>query len=79
MSGVQIPPPRPLNNMKEFLEEMLGNPFGINKFLNLKYLSSNDDEHYFSVIFDDFLGIIGAGKAVNKSAASAASPDYVKF
>ena len=39
--------------MKEFLEEMLGNPFGINKFLNLKYLSSNDDEHYFSVTFDE--------------------------
>ena len=53
MSGVQIPPPRPLNDMKDFLEEMLGNPFGINKFLNLKYLSSKGEEHYFSVTFDE--------------------------
>ena len=33
---------------------------------------------FFSCFFD-FCGIIGAGKAVNKSAASAASPDSVKF
>ena len=40
--------------MKKFLEEkMLGNPSGINKFLNLKYLSSKDEEHYFSVSFDE--------------------------
>ena len=39
--------------MKEFLEEMLGNPVGINKFFNLKYLSSKDDEHHFSVTFDE--------------------------
>ena len=31
------------------------------------------------MVFSYFGGIIGAGKAVNKSAASAASPDYVKF
>ena len=39
--------------MKEFLEEMLGNPSGINEFLNLKYLSSKGEEHYFSVTFDE--------------------------
>ena len=39
--------------MKEFLDEMLGKPAGINKFLNLKYLSSKEEEHYFSVTFDE--------------------------
>ena len=53
MSGVQIPPPRPLNDMKDCLTEMLANPFGINEFLNLKYLSSKGEEHYFSVTFDE--------------------------
>ena len=36
--------------------------------------------HYgISTIFWSIFGIIGGGKAVNKSAASAASPDSVKF
>ena len=37
------------------------------------------DSGVFCVCFRDFLGIIGDGKAANKSAASAASLDYVKF
>ena len=37
---------------------------------------------HFSIFFHEFWSffkIIGGGKAANKSAASAASPDYVKF
>ena len=43
------------------------------------FLEESPKSQLFIDFLNDFLRIIGAGEAVNKSAASAASLDYVKF
>ena len=47
--------------------------------LGLNYKKTHVFDYFFFIFVYYFLEIIGAGEAVNKSAASATSLDYIKF